>query len=187
MNNLNILSFAFVDTALFAATMTLKYGRHFDDDDQPRHLSEPPFHGCRHIILRGPEGGEWGVDGAHVDHPLLEAWPSARKLIEDVREEIHRQLGAQNLAFGKVYVESLLPVGRVDWHIDDSPYGRQHVRFRLLAAPCAGGLWFSGNESLAPGVGNLTFVNHLALHSAINLGPVPQISLVVDARKPQLQ
>jgi hypothetical protein len=57
----------------------------------------------------------------------------------------------------------------------------------MIVTACAGGCWFAGGDSIPPGVGNLTFVNHRTLHSVINLGLVPQVSLIVDARKPTVQ
>lgn len=187
---MNVFSFAFVDTSLFQATMTLKYGKHFAGNDRPAALSQPPFQDCRHILLRGPADdvdANWWNDVDQIDLPLLKEWPSAKNLLENVHAKITEHLGGQNVTFGKVYLEEIGAGGHVGWHVDGSPYGKQHARFRLLASPCAGGCWFSGGDSLPPGVGNLTYVNHLALHSAINLGPVPQISLVIDARKPAMQ
>ena len=184
---MNIASFAFVDPTMFLSTMTLKYGRHFNDNDQPRALAEPPFQDCRHIVLRGPENGDWNAaDVAEVDYPLLTEWPSARNLLADVGRQITAHLAAENLQFGQVIVRSLKPGGVIGWHSDEHlPYAQRHARFQLLVSPCAGGCWFSGGESLGPGPGNLTLVNHVTLNSAINLGPVPQISLVVDVRKPE--
>lgn len=186
----NLVSFAFIDPSIFAATMTLKYGKHFADNDRPANLAAFPFEHCRHILLRGPaepSPENWDADVDQVDYPLLGGWPSARKIIDDVGAKIVEHLGAQNLQIGKAYLESLRPGGHVGWQVDDSAYGKAHARFRLLVTACAGGCLFSGGDSLAPGVGNLTFINHRSIHSAINLGPVPQISLVVDARRPILQ
>lgn len=187
---MNIFSFAFVDTTLFQATMTLKYGKHFADNDRPALLAQPPFQDARHIVLRGPADqidANWFADVDHIDYPLLKEWPSARQLVENIHAKITEHLGGQNLTFGKVMIESLKPGGVIGWHVDNSEYGKQHARFRLLASPCAGGCWFSGGDTIAPGVGNLTYIDHSLMHSMINLGPVPQISVVVDARKPALQ
>lgn len=181
MQNLNLLSFAFVDTSLFAATMTLKYGRYFSAD-APADIASP---NCRYIVLREATDIHGGDECA--DTPLFDEWPSSRKIVEDVGAQIVQHLGASNLVLGKVYIESLQSGGYIPWRVDNSPYGKAHIRFRLLASPCAGGVWFSGSEGLMPGVGNLTYLNHLTLHSAVNLGPVPQISLVVDVRRPMLQ
>lgn len=184
---MNLFSFAFVDPTLFLSTLTLKYGKHFADNDQPRHFTEPPFPNCQHIVLCGPSDGNWGNDAEHVDSPIFQSWPSARQLVLGIAGKITEQLGAGNMPIGKAYIESILPGGFVGWNVDDSPYAKAHQRFRLLASPCAGGTWFSAGESLAPGVGNLTHFNNRVLHSAINLGPVPQISVVVDIRNPVLQ
>lgn len=188
-NPINLFSFAFVDISIFSATMTLKYGRHFADNDRPPRLALPPFQDTQHIVLRGPaaDGDAWFDDVDQIDQPILKEWPSAQKLIEDIGSRITTQLSAPNLTFGKVYLESIRPGGHIGWHVDDTPYGIAHTRFRLLAAPCSGGCWFAGGDSLPPGVGNLTIFNHRTIHSAINLGPVPQISLVLDVRKPVLQ
>lgn len=184
---MNLISFAFVDPSLFFATMTLKYGKHFNDNDQPRVLTEAPFADCRNIVLRGPAAGDWSADAEQVDYPLLNEWPSARQLLRDIETQIVAHLAAENLQFGQVVIQSLRPGGAIGWHADESPYAKAHHHFRLLVSPCAGGQWFSGGENLAPGMGNLTFVNHRLLNSAINLGTVPQISLIIDARRPPLQ
>jgi hypothetical protein len=185
---MNLASFAFVDPSMFFATMTLKYGRHFIDNDGPKFLSAEPFQDCKHIVLRGPADREWwGEDNEQVDYPLLTEWPFARKILEDVERQITTHLGAANLQLGQVVIRSLGPSGYVRWHVQDNAYAQHHHRFQLLVSPCAGGQWFAGGETLAPGVGNLTYINHHILNSAINLGPVPQVSLIVDARSPTLQ
>lgn len=184
---MNLASFAFVDPSMFFATMTLKYGKNFGSNDQPRVLTEPPFQDCKHMILRGPSDGNWGADSEQADYPLLTEWPSARALLEDVGQQITKHLGAANLQLGQVVVRSIRPGGFVGWHSDEFAYAMHHHRFQLLVSPCAGGCWYSGGELLAPGVGNLTYINHRVLNSAVNLGPVPQISLIVDARAPTLQ
>ena len=186
---LNLVSIGFVDPSVFAATMTLKYGKHFADNDRPPVLSSFPFQDTKHIILRGPsvDPNDWEGDVDHADTKLLHGWPSAQKIIADVGAKITEQLGAPNLQLGKAYLESIRPGGHVGWQVDDSPYGRAHARFRMIVTACAGGCWFAGGDSIPPGVGNLTFVNHRTLHSVINLGLVPQVSLIVDARKPTVQ
>ena len=188
----NLLSFAFVDPTMLFSTMTLKYGRHFGDAERKWGRSVPPFQDCQAIILRGPavkKGGseDWLEDAEQVDYPLMADWPSARQIIASVGSKITEQLGAENFQFGRVYIESLRAGGVIGWHADESAYAKAHQRFQLLISPCAGGCWFSAGESLAPGVGNLTYFNNRVLHSAINIGPVPQISLVLDIRRPQLQ
>jgi hypothetical protein len=181
----NLFSFAFVDVSMILSTMTLKYGRHFDDNDQPQAM--PPFQDSRLIVLRGPADGDWRKDTEQVDFPLMAEWPSARQTLANIGTKITEHLAGLNLQFSRVYLESLKPGGVIGWHADESAYAKVHQRFRLLVSPCSGGCWFSGGESLAPGVGNLTYCNNRVLNSAINLGPVSQISLVIDVRRPQLQ
>jgi hypothetical protein len=178
----NLLSFAFVDTTMLLSTMTLKYGKFFRDE-----INEPPFQDCRHMDLRGPADPITGVNTEQVDYALMADWPSARQLVGAISAKITEQLAAENLQLGRVYVESLCAGGVIGWHSDESAYAKAHQRFRLLISPCSGGQWFSGGEVLAPGVGNLTYFNNRVLNSAINLGPVPQISVVLDVRRPSLQ
>lgn len=175
----NLFSFAFVDPSMLFSTMTLKHGRHFADDNQ--HIA-PPFQDCRTIVLRDVDDGF-----NQVDSPLMTEWPSARQIVATIGTKITEHLAAGNLQIGRVYIESLRAGGVIGWHADESPYAKAHQRFKLLVSPCAGGCWFSGGESLAPGVGNLTYCNNRVLNSAINLGPVPQISVVLDVRRPALQ
>jgi hypothetical protein len=80
VQNVNLLSFAFVDTTLFSATMTLKYGRHFDDE-RPSNLATEPYQDCRHILLRGPDNpspANWKLDIDQFNYPVLSEWPGAR-------------------------------------------------------------------------------------------------------------
>src|SRR6185437_3177573 len=122
-----------------------------------------------------------------IDYPIMNEWPSARQLLANAGQEIGKHIGLPNIQFGQVIVQSLKAGGHIGWHVDDTPYAKQHVRFKMLVSPCFGGAWYSGGESLAPNIGALTFVEHRALNSAVNLGAVPQISLVIDVRKPSLQ
>ncbi len=170
----NLFSFAFVDPSMLLATMTLKYGKHFADDV----AIAAPFFDCQRINLRSPDG---------VDLPMIEQWPSARQTVDAVMSKLTEYLGGVNLQLGAAYVESLRAGGTFGWYTDDSDYAKAHNHFRLLVSPCSGGTWYSAGEMLAPGVGNLTYLNKCVPHSMINLGPVPQISLVVDIRKPMMQ
>lgn len=184
---MNLFSFAFVDPTLFLSTMILKYGKNFQEVSFP-----PEFYGSKHILLRGPDDRTmqtWHADIEQVDYPLFNEWPSARALVDNMIGVIrdNPQLPFSNLAIGKVYIESVGPGGFIGWQIDDTEYGKNHQRFRLLASPCTGGAWLSGPESMGPVVGNLTYFNTHVLHSITNLGPVPQISVIVDIRKPALQ
>ena len=181
----NLFSFAFVDPTMLLSTMTLKYGKHFGDKDQPK--AEPPFQDCQRITLRGPSDGDWRIDREQIDFPLMADWPSARQIIAAVGAKLTKQLSALDLQFGRVYLESLRAGGCVGWHADDSAYANAHQRFKLLVSPGAGGCWFSGGETLAPGPGNLSYCNNRVLNSAINLGPIPQITLILDVRRPLLQ
>ena len=177
---MNLASFAFVDPSMFFSTMTLKYGRHFNDGDQAQSA-------LKQITLRGPADADWGADSEQVDYPLLAEWPSARLLLDDVRGKITAHIGVQQPQIGQVVVQSLAADSHIPWLTDNTAYGQHHVRFKLLVSPCTGGCWYSGGEALAPVMGNLTYCNHRVLHSAVNLGPVPQISLIIDARSPTLQ
>ncbi len=177
---MNLLSFAFVDPSLFFSTMTLKYGRHFADNDQAQSA-------LKRIVLRGPADRDFSADGEQADYPLLAEWPSARLLLEDIAKQITGHIGVQNPQIGQVIVQSLAADSHIPWLTDNSPYAQHHVRFKLLVSPCTGGCWYSGAEALAPIMGNLTYMNHRVLHSAVNLGSVPQISLIVDARSPTIQ
>lgn len=170
----NLFSFAFIDPSMLLATMTLKYGKHFDDDV----MVGAQFVDCQRINLRSSEG---------IELPMLEQWPSARQTVDDVMSRLAAHLGGANLQLGAAYVKSLRVGGTFGWYTDDSDYARTHNHFRLLVSPCSGGTWYSAGEMLAAGVGNLTYMNTCVPHSMINLGPVPQISLVLDIRKPLMQ
>lgn len=175
---MNIASFAFVDTAMLGATLTLKYSKHFAE-------TAPGVHT---IVLRGPaNGGDWSADAAQTDYELLESWPSAKQLLAATEGRLKEHLGGQNIQFGRLVIEELSPGQAIGWQIDTTPYGKAHARFRLLLLAAAGFCLYSGGESLGPGVGNLTFFNHQVMHSVVNLGPVSAVSLVADVRRPPVQ
>lgn len=180
----NLFSFAFIDPTMLLSTMTLKYGKHFDDGEKRLAF---PFNDCRRITLRRSRDEDWSADGEVIDYPVMTEWPTAKQIVGDIGARIGELLAAPNLQIGGAYLESLRPEGVIGWHADQGAYAKAHQRFKLLVSPCSGGTWYSGGEQLAPGMGNLTYVNNRALNSAINLGPVPQISLVIDFRKPTLQ
>lgn len=187
---MNLLSFAFVDTAMFGATLTLKYARHFGADDRREMAPGSPHHDTQCIALRGPadpDPANWQADVEHVDYPLFGEWTAARNIVARAENEIARHLGMQNAVLGKVLVVTLKPGGAIDWHTDEGGYAETHVRFHLPVLPCAGAVLHSGGETLMPGVGNLTYFNNRVLHSAVNLGPVPRVHLIIDVRKPVLQ
>jgi hypothetical protein len=177
---MNFVSFAFVDPTMFFSTMTLKYGRHFADNDQAQSAA------VRQIVLRGPADLDFTADSEQVDFPLLGEWPSARNVLDDIYKQIAGHIGMKP-EVGQVIVQSLAGDAHIPWRTDNTPYAQRYNRFKLLVSPCTGGCWYSGAEALAPVMGNLTYVNHRILNSAVNLGPVPQISLIVDARSPTLQ
>jgi len=187
---MNISSFAFVDTAMMAATLTLKYATRFDTDPRPREVVRPHFYRTKCLVLRGPKGNTasaWLSDEPQADWPMFKEWPASHDVMSAVIMRIGERLGAPNLQLGRVAVESLEGGSFVGWHVDDTPYGKAHARFRLMLMPCAGYQLYCGGEMIEPGVGNLTYYNTLALSSMVNLGPVPRVDLVVDVRRPVLQ
>lgn len=169
---MNLVSFAFVDTTMAGATLALKYSRHF----------EPKQEGVRAIPLRAKLGDAFG------NTELFDGWPFARRLLDDVADQLRARLGApQALEFGEIFIEELAAGHVIPWQIGTTDYDKAHTRARLQLLPSCGVSLYSGNDTLAPGVGNLTFINHLVWHSVVNLGTVPAISLVLDVKKPPTQ
>lgn len=187
---MNIQPISFVDPSLFAATLLLKYQKHFADDRRRQEYQGSPHHDTECIVLRGPDEPtpeNWFQDVEHVDYPLLKEWVAARSLIAAAEIPIAQTLGVPAPVLGKIMVVSLKAGGTIDWHVDEGAYAQNHMRFHLGINVSAGAWLYSGGEAQQIGAGNLVFFNNLTTHSAANFGPVPRIHLIIDVRKPTKQ
>lgn len=184
---MNFAPLAFVDTAQATALLVTKYRERFGRDARREKHPNSPHHDTQTIILRGPaEGDDWFADEDQVDYPILKEWKSARNLLARIRVALAPLPSFQGkpVVFGKAMIVTLKPGGFVDWHVDEGEYAAAHDRVHLCLLPSPGAWLYSGGEQVNPPVGQLTYMNNRVLHSAVNLGPVPRVHLILDVRKP---
>ncbi len=124
----------------------------------------------RHIHLR--EDGK--------DLPVLKEWKSAKGLLTKVANAASVLLGGKTADIVKASVWALEPDGIEDWGFDTG----QTVRAYLPLLPSPGAMLFIGTEGANPPVGQLTVIDRRPPFSAINVGPVAAVWLVVDAKIP---
>ena len=196
----NILPVDLIDGTRMLSALVARHEPHFDDDRRRQDAPGSPYHDTRSIYLRAPDGyfqeaGQgggaadealrelWFADVPHMDTNLMQSWPSARGLLQAIRDSHIRRAGEEPV-FGKVLIESLKPGGFIDWHADSSAYAATYNRFHLCLKQAPGNFLFAGADwrTLAPN--ELTFVNNRALHSAVNFGPWDRIHLIADIRIP---
>lgn len=134
------------------------------------------------LPLRGPATGDPAADCLHIDLPLLEEWNSARSTLTRLRNAIGARLGKQAI-FGKVALIALRAGEWAEWAIDRNPYADQYMRLHITLVPSENPRLFSGDATVAPGVGHVLCVDHRRPHSAVNLGNHWWIQLIVDVRR----
>lgn len=190
---MDIQPVGFVDVSQIAAFLVARHSAHFSDDTRRQDEPGSPYRDTQAIMLRGPEGisearGQaavalWAADVPHHDAPLLSSWPSARQAIAAIAARLEPHFGT--VEYGKILVESLRPGGVIDWHAEAGEYAERHLRFHVCLVPSPGAMIYAGVEHASLPVGMLTVVNHLTVHSAVNLGPVARVHLVLDVRQAQ--
>lgn len=195
----NIFAVDFIDATRMLSQLVARHEPHFDDDRRRQDTPGSPYHDTRSIYLRVPTGyyqevGHaggadealrelWFADVPHEFTQLFHSWPSARGVLQAIRESHIRRAGAEP-EFGKVMIEQLKPGGFIDWHVDASPYAATYNRFVVCLKPSPGAMLFAGSEWRGLPPNELTFFNNRVLHSAVNLGPCDRIHLIVDIRIP---
>lgn len=183
-----ILPVDFIDVSRMAAALVLKHSVHFADDTRRQDAPGSAHHDTEVILLRGPVGEitreSWFEDVPHADTGLLLKWPSAQQVLAKIAQSHMRRAGHEPI-FGKAMVVSLKAGGHVDWHTDEGPYAEAHDRFHICLVPSSGAMTYCGGLGASLPVGQLTWLNNRALHSAINVGSNARIHLIVDIRKPE--
>lgn len=177
----------FIDVSAMAAALVLRHSVHFADDERRQNFPGSPHHDTRCIVLRGPSDAgpqNWQEDVPHFDMPVLDGWPTARQVIEAISESHSKRAGAAPI-FGKIMVVGLKVGGIVDWHVDEGPYAECHDRFHLPLIYSPGARIYSGADGAILPPGQLTWINNRIPHSAVNMGPVERVHMIVDIRKPE--
>lgn len=152
----NFAPLNFIDASRMTASYVTKYKVQLKDGE---------------IILR--DGGK--------DLPVLGEWKSAKNVLSTIRSSAAPLLDGKPAFIEGAKLVSLGVNERRDW--DDPPKSPgAWLWLSLLPSPAA--MLFSGIESHNPPVGQLTAVARNQPFAAINLGRVPAVFLVLDARAP---
>lgn len=157
---MNIVPIGYIDSWAFSATLHSKYKDRFGGD----------HHSMSILPLRSEESAL----------PILAEWKSAKALLTRIRTAAAPFFGGETPELGTAALVKVIGGGYVEWGIRESDW----VSLHLCIVPSPGAWTYSGGEGVVLPVGQLTFINRNAIHSAINLGHHAVIHLVVDARKP---
>lgn len=183
----NFRALAFLDASMFTAMLITRHKQSYRADTPRETAPGTPHHDTKAIMLRGPRNPSpenWQEDVEQINYPIMSEWKSAKALLLRIAAAAAPFNNGETPDLGKAMVVSLKAGGFVDWHIDEGPYAEAHLRLHLCLVPSPGAVLYSGGDQHTPPVGQLTFVNNRVLHSAVNLGPVPRVHLIVDVRKP---
>lgn len=184
---MNFRPIAFIDTQFFTATLVSKYRDAWGQNAQRQNFERSPHHDTQSILLRGPQNPtleNWFEDIAQIDYPILKDWKSARAILARIKDAVQPLFPGRNIVLGKAMIVRLKVGGFVDWHVDEGEYAMKHDRAHLCLLPSPGAWLYSGGEVAQPPVGQVTYFNNHAPHSALNMGPVARVHLIVDIRKP---
>lgn len=184
---MNFRALAFLDTSVCTATLVNKYRDAWGQNTQRQTTAGSPHHDTQAIFLRGPQNPtveNWFEDIPQVDYPILKEWKSARALLARIKDAVQPLFPNSSIVLGKAMIVRLKVGGYVDWHVDEGDYAKVHDRAHLCLLPSPGAFLYSGGETAQPAVGMLTYMNNRVPHSALNMGPVPRVHLIVDVRKP---
>lgn len=136
--------------------------------------------GVQVIPLRHtPDGAEHALAT-----PLMREWPSAKGVFAQIKKAAAMVLEGAEVRFGDAAIERFAPGAYTEWTRDEGDYASAHYRLQLCLVPSPGALVISGGVHWQPAAFMLTWVNHQALHSTLNLGDYPFIRLAVDVEKP---
>lgn len=143
----------------------------------------------RTVIFRGPPSEEaWTDDSddeACEDTAFLEMkeWLTIKRLLARARTALTTPSGPPE--FGKIFLESLLPQGHIDWQRADGAYSQAHHRFHVAVVTNPAAMLYAGLQSMQLFAGQVALVDNSMKISAVNYGVKPRIHLIVDVRKPE--
>lgn len=169
---MNLRPLGFLDVSRLAASYLLFASKEAADSRDQHH------HGVRTLWLR-QEGEDAGI--LTRDKP----WKAGRAFLTKIRNETAPMFGGVAPVLGDVCLRSIVPGGRIDWHAD---HGEERSRIRqlhLCLIPSPGAWVYCGGEALVLNVGGATLVNHMVLHSEINMGPCTMTKAVVELIPPE--
>jgi hypothetical protein len=157
------------------------------DGDAARRLGSQ--RDTRTLVFRGPNSDEaWdsGDDDAPCEDTALlglKEWLPLKRLLARAGTALTTPAGPPE--FGRIFLESLLPKGHVDWHSAGDPYSHAHHRFHCALVTNPAAMLYAGLQSAHLAAGQVALVDQSMLTSAVNFGVRPRIHLVVDVRRPE--
>lgn len=138
----------------------------------------------RRLTLRGPKKDAPDPDdaAAYVRPREATKWVELKVTLGQI-EEIGEAIAQGPVEFGRIYLDWLDPGVKTGWRNMEGAYYRRFWRLHLPLRTNPGAMVYSGVEAVQMLPGQLTQVNVLAPHSAINLGNAPRVHLIVDVAK----
>jgi Aspartyl/Asparaginyl beta-hydroxylase len=138
----------------------------------------------RTLMLRGPKKGAEDHDDAAAYLRSREAarWPELTVVLKQI-ERVGERVAGGPVDVGRVSLQWLDAGAVVPWRRESGDYYARFWRLHLPLRTNPGAMVYSGIESIQVLPGQLTQVNVLAYHSAVNLGETPRVHLVVDLAK----
>lgn len=153
----------FIDVSIATAYLLVKHREQIRPGDLP----------FRSVPLIGESGPS----------QLMKDWKSGRAMLERLR--VLLGLDGHLAELGLVSLLSVKAGAAVPWERHDEDYDLGHDRFHICLVPSPGMMLMVGLEQANIPVGQVTLINHRALHSAVNLGTNDAVHLVVDIVRPE--
>jgi hypothetical protein len=169
----NIRPIHFIDAAAMTAALLTRHKTSWSE----------PLDGVQLMPLRATAPDE----ERSAQTPLLRDWPSAKGVLAQIKKVAAALLEGNEVVFGDVVLERFAPQAYTPWLRDEGDYADRHYRLHLPLVPSPGAMVICGGETWSPAALMLTWVNHQALHSTLNLAEYPFIRLVVDVEKPTVE
>lgn len=154
-----------------------------------RQKEYPRFKATQSIYFRGPkEPDNWEADAACVDYAVLgtKEWLTAKNMISRIRRAIEEDAATNNIpvkigATGRCYIERLDAESVIDWGAEDNAYGKKHIlRMMLTLETNPGAAFYIAGQGGHFEVGSLQWINPLAIHSMMNVGTFPVVTMICD-------
>lgn len=138
----------------------------------------------RRLMLRGPKKDAVDPDdvAAYVRPRDAAKWVELKIMLGQV-EQIAETIANGPVEFGRISIEWLDPGAIIGWRRTEGAYAQRFWRLHLPLRTNPGAMVYSGVEAVQILPGQLTQVNVLVPHSAINLGDAPRVHLLIDVAK----
>lgn len=162
---MNIAAVAFIDPFDLAASLRRRLGL-FQGE------------GLRKMLpLRGPKRG------ADPDDDTLFVWSKERERWGELSAMLGHLAHTQDILWGRIELEMLMPGGIVPWARDQTPYGQRFTRAHVALRTNPSAMNFVGGTAVNMAAGVVNLIDRTLPCSAINLGETSRVHLIVDFRK----